>query len=594
MATRMELELTSARPDGSWTWRAAGARQPKGVLDGSILYDGAKVGDIVRAEADVQIDGITILSVTAPRTKAAPERLEIVGPPREAAPGVTTSLVSKGGRRPPGRDRDRARGEGPGGRDGGPRRPRAEGDRPGGRPARDGGREAGDGDRTPGGRRPGADRPAWERSGGPRPGRDGAAREGGRRESGPGRRPGESTGPRRGPRPAGATEAPAERPGARRLSPGTKHRDAVLAELSPEQRPIAEQVLRGGLPAVRQGLAGENEKARAEGRPPVAGESILAIAEDLLPRLKAAEWRDRAEAAAQILDEVSIRDLRSVVAGADAAARDDETRLLASTVRQALERRLEEQRVSWVNDITSNLDDGRVVRALRLSARPPDPGVRFPAEVAVRLVEAAGAALAPDVAPDRWAAVLDAVAGSPVRRNVKPAGLPENPPEELLTAARQAAGRVPALAPLLGLPMPPPPGPARSTGATRPHGPGRPGGPPRAPSARSGPPRRPAAPAPVTETPVTETPVAETPVAETPVAETPVAETPVAETPVAETPVAADVPVAEVPAQEAAPAEAAVDEALPSEPVAPGPSEPATAEETAEPATPEETTPPTG
>ena len=80
MATRMELELTSARPDGSWTWRAAGARQPKGVLDGSILYDGAKVGDIVRAEADVQIDGITILSVTAPRTKAAPERLEIVLP----------------------------------------------------------------------------------------------------------------------------------------------------------------------------------------------------------------------------------------------------------------------------------------------------------------------------------------------------------------------------------------------------------------------------------------------------------------------------------------------------------------------------------
>ena len=124
MATRMELELTSTRPDGSWTWRAAGARQPKGVLDGSILYSGAKVGDVVRAEADVQIDGITILSVVPPRQKAAPDRLEITGPARDATPGVTTSLVSKGGRRPPGRDRDRDRADGD---RGGRGRPRGEG-----------------------------------------------------------------------------------------------------------------------------------------------------------------------------------------------------------------------------------------------------------------------------------------------------------------------------------------------------------------------------------------------------------------------------------------------------------------------------------
>ena len=123
MATRIELELTSARPDGSWTWRAAGARQPKGVLDGSILYTGAKVGDVVRAEADVQIDGITILSVTAPKQKAGlSDRLEIVGSGRDAGPGVTTSLVPKSGRRPGGPDRDRPRREGPPGRDGGPRR----------------------------------------------------------------------------------------------------------------------------------------------------------------------------------------------------------------------------------------------------------------------------------------------------------------------------------------------------------------------------------------------------------------------------------------------------------------------------------------
>ena len=494
MATRMELELTSTRPDGSWTWRAAGARQPKGVLDGSILYSGAKVGDVVRAEADVQIDGITILSVVPPRQKAAPDRLEITGPPRDATPGVTTSLVSKGGRRPPGRDRDRDRADGDrGGRgrprgEGGPGRP--SGDRRFGGPG-ERGRE-GDRERSrPGGERRDAGRGAGEQGPrGARPGAPGRARPGGE-----GGRPGR---PERERTRSGESAQAAERPGPKRLTPGTRHRDAVLAELPAEQRPIAEQVVRGGLPAVRQAIAGENEKAAAEGRPPVSGESILAIAEELLPRLKTAVWRDRAEAAAQMLDEVSIRDLRSVVAGAEAAARDDETRLLASTIREALERRLDQQRQTWIGEITRNLDEGRVVRALRLSSRPPDPAVRFPADVAVKLTEAAGAALAPDVAPDRWAAVLDAVASSPIRRTVKPAGLPSEAPEELLTTARQTAGRVPALAVLLGLPMPPPPGPARPVPARppAPRGGARPPRPPRPAPARNPvvavPPRHPA------------------------------------------------------------------------------------------------------
>ena len=32
MSVRIEIELTSSAPDGSWTWRAAGAREPRGVL----------------------------------------------------------------------------------------------------------------------------------------------------------------------------------------------------------------------------------------------------------------------------------------------------------------------------------------------------------------------------------------------------------------------------------------------------------------------------------------------------------------------------------------------------------------------------------
>src|SRR4051794_38582326 len=124
MSRRIDIELTSARDDGTWTWRAAGAKQPKGFLDGKLLYEGAKTGDVVRAEADFEIEGITIIAVLPPKEKRSePDRLEIVGSGRSDQPLVTSSLVPKNERR---RDRDR---------DGDRRGPRREGDR-GPRPAR--------------------------------------------------------------------------------------------------------------------------------------------------------------------------------------------------------------------------------------------------------------------------------------------------------------------------------------------------------------------------------------------------------------------------------------------------------------------------
>jgi hypothetical protein len=62
VARRIDIELTSARPDGSWTWRAAGAMQPRGVVDGKLLPDGTKAGDVVKADADFEIEGIVINS----------------------------------------------------------------------------------------------------------------------------------------------------------------------------------------------------------------------------------------------------------------------------------------------------------------------------------------------------------------------------------------------------------------------------------------------------------------------------------------------------------------------------------------------------
>ncbi len=448
-----------------------------GVLDGKLLHDGAKAGDVVRADAEFEVEGITIVGILPPKEKkrAEPDRLEVIGPPRAATPGVTTTLTSRGhdDGGPPHGPRRAGEGSRGNGRSNTPRADRAAPDRPGtDRPAIDrDSRPGGDRANRPAsdrsGRPPGdrASRPSGEGTGRPPSGR--AARPAGER---PDRRPSERTSRpagERSPRPsrsapvlAGSAEGAGSRPKARRLNPGNTHRNAVLESLPPEHRPIAEQVLRGGIPAVRTAIHLEGEKATAEGRPAPNADALLGIAEELLPRLKAAEWRDRAEAAEKLADELPLRDLRSVVDGAQ-AARDDESRHLAANLRETLERRVEALRLAWLEEIRTNLAEMRLVRALRLSSRPPDPATRLPADLAAQLAEAAGLAMSADTPAERWAALLEAVATSPVRRAVKPGGLPAVPGDELLQAARQQSGRVPALASMLGISMPPPPGPIR-------------------------------------------------------------------------------------------------------------------------------------
>src|SRR3954447_7209789 len=146
MSRRIEVELTSARPDGTWTWRAAGAREPKGVLPADLLGREARVGDVLRVEVDSDIDGITVLGVLPSKgARKEPERLEIIGSDRAFEP-VTSTLVA-------GRDR--------------PRRER--GDRP---------RREGDQDRRE--RRPRSGRPDGPSGPGTTEGRDGPDGRGGR------------------------------------------------------------------------------------------------------------------------------------------------------------------------------------------------------------------------------------------------------------------------------------------------------------------------------------------------------------------------------------------------------------------------------
>ncbi len=429
MSRRIEVELTSNNEQGLWTWRAVGAREPRGTVSAERLYEGVKVGDVVRAEADFGIDGIALLSVTPPKQKATrqPEsRLELKGSDKPLQP-VTTTLAG---------------------------RPRREGRRPerGDRPAR----------------------PRRDAKGGP--GR-------GTREAAPSA---QRSAPQGGPKPAAPKRQPAKAatPPPFRLSPANTHRSAALGSLPEEQKPIGEQLLRGGIPAVRQAIQAQNAEAAAKGTPAVPEDQVISLAESLLPKLNAAAWRDRAEAATKHSDKVSLRDLRAIVSAAD-VARDEESRDLAANLRSLLEQRVAKAKEDWLAEIETLLAEGRVVRALRISARPPSPGDRFPSEMSSRLAEATSEAMSPEADPDRWAALLEATAASPVRRAVRPAGLPKDAPEALVSQAKQLSARVPALAGMLGIDMPPPPGPPKPKGG-QPKPPSRPRQPAPEPDAGQG------------------------------------------------------------------------------------------------------------
>jgi hypothetical protein len=184
------------------------------------------------------------------------------------------------------------------------------------------------------------------------------------------------------------------------------------------------------------------------------------MAEELLPVMNLASWKDRAVAARAAGRDLPLRDLRSVVAGASAVTLDPEGRELLTTLRTLLDARVSAMRQAWTDKITSSLDGGNPLDALRASARVPEPGTRLPGPLAVRLADAAGEAMTTDIGHDMWASLLEAALASPVKRNVKPVGIPPDN-DDLVVAARHAAGQMPALARLLGLPIPPPPGPRR-------------------------------------------------------------------------------------------------------------------------------------
>ena len=67
--------------------------------------------------------------------------------------------------------------------------------------------------------------------------------------------------------------------------------------------------------------------------------SVVKMAEDLLPKLRVAEWLDRAEAAQRQMDHLDLRDLRSVIiAGDDSIVARDETAVALNVELKAVAR----------------------------------------------------------------------------------------------------------------------------------------------------------------------------------------------------------------------------------------------------------------
>ncbi len=478
MGRRIEVELTSARDDGSWTWRAAGARQPKGEVTGSLLYEGAKVGDVVKVDAEFHVDGIEVVEVFAPKKKKErTDLLELKSRPLRDDELVTTQRSARGERR------------------------------------------------------------------------------GGRR------RDGKRSGPRREHTPAPPDNSQ-QRPKPKRLRPKREHREALLADVSEEHRPIVEQLIKDGMPGVRSAIERQNVEAKEAGKPEVDAAPIVAIADKYVSRARTAEWRDRADAALATADELDLRDLRSVVVAGNDLARDDESRELVEKLRSALDTRVESDHNNWLTDLGTAIEDGRVVRALRLSSRPVKAGAPLPPDLASRLAGQASEALSSDVGQERWATVLDALAFSPVRGAVTPVSVPTEPKKDLLDAIQRLADRIPTIAALFGIDPAATPRSRRRRGGRKDDG-GRRGssqgkgssggarkqGPapeaPKAETASAGPAEQPAA-------EETSTP-ADAPADEAPAAENAPAQ---ADATADEAPATEEAPTAEQPATEQAPAQA--------------------------------------
>lgn len=394
MSRRIEIELTSNKGDGTWTWRAAGAREPRGLISADMIPKGAGISSVFTAEVQSDMDGIAVLAVIETEdTRTAPETIEVLGTGKRSS-GVNF----KGGGRRKGKDRGDGFGSGGFGGDGF-----------------------------------GQGQPRQKQQGGRRKGRSGGTGQ--------------------------------DRPA--RLRPARVHRKKWLASVPPEHAALAEQIASGRGIANEKGGASEkgnfseggsveerdgaseqsnaSENASASKKGSVSDKDVSA---KLLSEYRMAEWRDRADLVLSNFEKIDLAEIRMLVADADACARTPETRSQAEEARQKLGERTERQHGEWQADLATNLSEGRVLRALRMSGQPPKAGVPLPLDLVKWLTTATADILTPEAQPDRWEITLQALAVSPVRRLVRPSQPPAVVSPDLTEAVQELSPRFPQIAAL--------------------------------------------------------------------------------------------------------------------------------------------------
>ena len=387
---KIDVEITSKRENGDWTWRAVGARQPKGTINASLVPTESAVGSQFSVETEHYLDGIVVTKVfDKKQTSGKGETLEILGSGKENDL-VTTKLAKNKKNKKFSKDSPSSKSL---------------------RYERSG------------------DKKSFVKKDKPVSNSNKKVRNAGGRK------------PQNGKKQQSANQFPKSK----RLKAKRHHRNEALKQLPDEMKRIAEILVQKGLPGLRDSIDAQNEIAKKAGEPEIPNDLLLKLAEQIYPNLRTAEWLDRADGALRGMESVDLRDIRSVIVASENVQKNDSVRSLSEALKEGFNKRVESDQNNWLKEVISTLKEGRVVRALRLSSRPPKAGFPLPEDLLQALTEATNKALTADTTQSRWGTIAEAAAFSPVHDKVVPEGVPENPNEELIKIIRRISSKAPSI-----------------------------------------------------------------------------------------------------------------------------------------------------
>ena len=378
---KIDVEITSQREDGDWTWRAVGAREPKGTVEASLLPDDLSIGTQFSVETEHFLDGIVVTKVFDKKQESEKGKtLEILGSGKEADLVTTQLAKSKKGKKPSKRSPS----------------PKSRTDE----------RNKNKKDFVKKDKKPSAIQRKTRNE---------------------------------------KKKTDHKFPKSKRLKAKRRHRNEAIKNLPDDMKRVGEILLHKGIPGLRDSINAQNESAKKAGEPEIPEQLLLKLAEQVYPDLRTAEWLDRADGALRGMETVDLRDIRSVIVASETVQKNDEVRSLAEKLKEGFNKRVDSDQKKWLKEVITTLKEGRVVRALRLSSRPPKAGFPLPEDLLNSLTEATNNALSAEVTQSRWGTIAEAAAFSPVHDRVIPVGVPKDPNEELLKIIRRISSKAPSI-----------------------------------------------------------------------------------------------------------------------------------------------------